>query len=45
MYNQNPRCFKCDEHGHNERVCWHSQPVICDQCHKLGHKSKHCSSQ
>ena len=39
---QQPRCYKCGEHGHLLEQCRQVKPLICWSCGYQGHKRKHC---
>ena len=37
------KCWNCGEPNHVAMNCRHGQPVRCNSCYTLGHKSKFCS--
>jgi ribA/ribD-fused uncharacterized protein len=39
---QQPRCFRCGEHGHLLEQCRLPEALACWSCGKRGHKRKHC---
>ena len=43
--NQQPKCYRCGEHGHLLHSCRLSEALICWSCGRQGHKQKHCRLQ
>ena len=42
---QQPRCYRCGEHGHLLEQCRQSEALVCWSCGRLGHKRKHCRNR
>ena len=37
-----PRCYRCNEHGHLIKQCRQQERMACWSCGVIGHKQKHC---